>query len=42
MLDAFTSAAEAYSQHQRLDFSLAVIVCMVVVIVASSAGMWKK
>ena len=42
MLDALTRAAETYSQQQRLDFSLAVIVCMVVAIVASSAGMWKK
>lgn len=42
MLETLTNAAEAYSQHQRLEIALGMIVCMIIGIIAGSAGMWKK
>jgi hypothetical protein len=42
MLEALTRAAEAYSQHQRLEIVFAMIVCAIIGIIAGSSGMWKK
>lgn len=42
MLEPLTRAAEAYSQQQRIEIVLAMIVCAIIGIIAGSAGMWKK